>query len=171
VVDVLGHHNDHWARSTHNSVDRLPEDDSLRVDQPFHRHHDARRVVLDGGVSRSARSTIAGDADRIIEVRSPELEVVDGRGGGDSMPAALAVAAAHGSGFDETLRIAAAAAALNVSRHVLGTVRRDSVEELAAYVEIIDISRRRSSRSAATTSMDSESMDGATRADRYRRAR
>jgi 1-phosphofructokinase len=117
-------------------------------------------------VSRSDRSTIASDADRIIEVRSPELEVVDGRGGGDSMTAALAVAAAHERGFDDALRIAAAAATLNVSRHGLGTGRRDSIEELAAHVEIIDISKRRSTRPAATTSTD-----GATKADLYRRAR
>jgi 1-phosphofructokinase len=116
-------------------------------------------------VSRSDRSTIVGDADRIIEVRSPALEVVDGRGGGDSMTAALAVAAAHQKGFDDALRIAAAAATLNVSRHGLGTGRRDSIEELAAHVDIIEITNRRPTRSVARSSTDAT-----TKADLYRRA-
>jgi 1-phosphofructokinase len=91
-------------------------------------------------VSREERSTIAGRDGRVVEVRSPALEVLDGRGGGDSMTAALAVAAARGLSFDDGLRIAAAAAVLNVSRHGLGTGRRDSIEDIAAHVEIRTVS-------------------------------
>lgn len=120
----------------------------------------ARAVV----VSRSDRSTVAGDGDRLVEVRSPAFEVVDGRGGGDSMTAALAVAAAHRLGFDEGLRLAAAAATLNMSRHGLGTGRRDSIEQVAEHVEITEIGRRR-------TSPSSSSASSATKAELYRRAR
>jgi 1-phosphofructokinase len=87
-------------------------------------------------VSRSDRSTIAGCGGHIIEVTSPQLEVLDGRGGGDSMTAALAVASAHGASFHGSLRLAAAAGALNVSRHGLGTGRRDAIEEIATKVEL-----------------------------------
>jgi 1-phosphofructokinase len=92
----------------------------------------ARSVV----VSRRDRSTIAGVDGEYFEVRSPSLEVLDGRGGGDSMTAALAVGAAQDLDFEASLRLAAAAGALNVSRHGLGTGRRDAIEEIAARVEI-----------------------------------
>lgn len=87
-------------------------------------------------VSRQDRSTIAGRAGEFVEVRSPSLEVLDGRGGGDSMTAALAVGAALELPFEDSLRLAAAAGALNVSRHGLGTGRRDAIDQIAERVEI-----------------------------------
>lgn len=92
----------------------------------------ARSVV----VSRQNRSTVAGTDGRYLEVRSPSLEVLDGRGGGDSMTAALAVGSAQGLTFEDSLRLAAAAGSLNVSRHGLGTGRRDAIEEIANRVEL-----------------------------------
>ena len=93
-------------------------------------------------VSRSERSTLCGFDDRLVEVRPPALEVVDGRGGGDSMTAALAVATARGWPLDQAIRLAAAAGALNVTRHGLGTGRRDTIEELASKVELCDAAGR-----------------------------
>ncbi len=93
-------------------------------------------------VSRKDRSTLACDADGCLEVRSPSLEVLDGRGGGDSMTAALAVGAARGLAFTDALRLAAAAGALNVSRHGLGTGRRDAIEDVASRVEVVPIASR-----------------------------
>lgn len=93
-------------------------------------------------ISRADRSTICGYDDQLIEVRAPALEVVDERGGGDSMTAALAVSAARGVGFEDAVRMAAAAAALNVSRHGLGTGRRDAIEQLAGAVELRPIKVR-----------------------------
>jgi 1-phosphofructokinase len=93
-------------------------------------------------VSRQDRSTIAGHRGEYVEVMSPSLEVLDGRGGGDSMTAALAVGAAQGLVLEETLRLAAAAGALNVSRHGLGTGRRDAIEEIAQRVELQPITER-----------------------------
>lgn len=101
-------------------------------------------------VSRSDRSTVAGFEHRLVEVRSPSLEVVDHRGGGDSMSAALAVAAANGRSFEEGLRLAAAAGALNVSRHGLGSGRIDAIEEIANRVEVVDLRRDGQRRSPAT---------------------
>jgi 1-phosphofructokinase len=94
----------------------------------------ARSVV----VSRADQPTIAAEPGRMVEVRTPSLEVLDGRGGGDSMTAALAVGAATGLDFDGSLRLAAAAAVLNISRHGLGTGRRDAIAEIARRVEVID---------------------------------
>ncbi len=95
-------------------------------------------------VSRQHRSTVAGHDGEYVEVKSPSLEVLDGRGGGDSMTAALAVGAAQGMSFEDTLRLAAAAGALNVSRHGLGTGRRDAIEEIALRVQIKPASARSS---------------------------
>ncbi len=87
-------------------------------------------------VSRREHTTIAGRGGELYEVRSPDLAVVDGRGGGDSMTAALAVAAARGLTADQALRWAAAAGALNVSRHGLGSGRLDAIEAIAARVDV-----------------------------------
>jgi 1-phosphofructokinase len=89
-------------------------------------------------VSRADLPTIAAEPRRMIEVRTPSLEVLDGRGGGDSMTAALAVGAATALDFDGSLRLAAAAAVLNISRHGLGTGRRDAIDEISRRVELIE---------------------------------
>jgi 1-phosphofructokinase len=90
-------------------------------------------------VSRSERSTVASLGDRLVEVRAPALEVVDHRGGGDSMTAALAAGVAAGLDHEQTLRLAAAAGALNVSRHGLGTGRRDTIEQMASRVTVHEV--------------------------------
>lgn len=112
-------------------------------------------------VSRCERSTVCGFDDELVEVRPPTLEVVDGRGGGDSMTAALAVGVARGCDLTESVRLASAAGALNVSRHGLGTGRGESIEELARIVEVRTIARGR----AAGT------LERATRRDLYELAR
>ena len=71
-----------------------------------------------------------------IRVKAPPMEVVEHRGAGDSMTAAFAVAAARGLDPSATARLAAAAGAVNVTRHGLGTGRADAIEQLAANVEI-----------------------------------
>ncbi|WP_148288709.1 PfkB family carbohydrate kinase [Ilumatobacter nonamiensis] len=120
-------------------------------------------------VSRSDRSTVVGFEDELVEVKAPSLEVLDGRGGGDSMTAALAVAAAHGMAFTAGLRLAAAAGALNVSRHGLGTGRRDSIEEIAEHVEIRPVKRRGASSPAPLG--DRANLLDETKQELYERAR
>ena len=118
-------------------------------------------------VSRSDRSTVVGNADGLVEVRAPALEVLDGRGGGDSMTAALAVAAANEMEFEDGLRMAAAAGALNVSRHGLGTGRRDAIEEIAEHVEIVPAKRPR----ASGEHRPAGALGRRTKAELYRQAR
>jgi 1-phosphofructokinase len=90
-------------------------------------------------VSRRHRTTVAGTPHGVFEVRSPKLEVLDGRGGGDSMTAALAVGAALDLDPRDSLRLAAAAGALNVSRHGLGTGRGETILEIARRVEVVGV--------------------------------
>jgi 1-phosphofructokinase len=127
------------------------------------RLHDAgaRSVV----VSRRERSTLASDQGNVFEVRSPVLEVLDGRGGGDSITAALAVAESRRLPFVEALQLAAAAAALNVSRHGLGTGRRDAIEDVARRVEVVGVSR-----SSDVVARASDDLVTLSRAELYRRA-
>jgi 1-phosphofructokinase len=55
------------------------------------------------------------------DIRPPRLEVADPRGAGDSMAAALAVGLSRGPSWEATLRLAAAASAVNLTRHESGS--------------------------------------------------
>ena len=52
------------------------------------------------------------------------------------MTAGLALGLLRGLPHDEVLRLASAAGSLNVSRHGLGSGRREEIEALAARVEV-----------------------------------
>jgi 1-phosphofructokinase len=92
----------------------------------------ARHVV----VSRAHEPTLALVDDRLVEVAGPSFQALDHHGGGDSMTAGLAVACARGLAPEAALRLAAAAGAINVTRHGLGSGRRHSVELIAERVEV-----------------------------------
>jgi 1-phosphofructokinase len=87
-------------------------------------------------VSRAAEPAVASiDGDWYL-VRAPNMQVVDHRGAGDSMTAALAVAAARSLPRADAVRLAAAAGSLNVTRHGLATGHVDAIEQLAQRVEL-----------------------------------
>jgi 1-phosphofructokinase len=90
-------------------------------------------------VSRAGEGSIALLDGRWHEVRAPSMEVVDHRGAGDSMTAALAVATARNLDATETLRLAAAAGAVNVTRHGLGSGRADAIAQLAENVVVTEL--------------------------------
>ncbi|MCS7480494.1 1-phosphofructokinase family hexose kinase [Umezawaea endophytica] len=85
-------------------------------------------------VSRAAEATLALVEDRLYLVESPALSPVDTRGGGDSMTAGLAAGLAQGLSLEESLRLGAAAGALNVTRHGLGSGSGDVVREMVDRV-------------------------------------
>lgn len=92
----------------------------------------ARHVV----VSRASAGALASDGATLLQLGSPRLDVADPRGAGDSMTAALAVGVARGLGWERTLRLATAAAAVNVTRHGSGSGRADAIHELTERVEL-----------------------------------
>ncbi|OLR92419.1 PfkB family carbohydrate kinase [Actinokineospora bangkokensis] len=99
------------------------------------------RELVDGGVglvvvSRAAEPTLAVSADAELLVTSPSLEPVDTRGGGDSMTAGLAAGLAQGLDRAAALRLGAAAGALNITRHGLGSGSGEAVRALVDRVEI-----------------------------------
>ncbi|MDR6593890.1 PfkB family carbohydrate kinase [Saccharothrix longispora] len=92
----------------------------------------ARAVV----VSRAAEETLALVEEEFYLVESPDLSPVDTRGGGDSMTAGLAAGLALGMSLKDALKLGAAAGAVNITRHGLGTGSGDVVRELAERVTL-----------------------------------
>jgi 1-phosphofructokinase len=90
-------------------------------------------------VSRADEPALALLNDRLVQVVAPRFDPLDHRGAGDSMTAALAVAQATNLEGEEVLRLAAAAGAMNVTRHGLGTGTCDEIQEIAKRVVICEI--------------------------------
>ena len=90
-------------------------------------------------VSRAERPALALLDDGVFEVVMPALEVADPRGAGDSMTAGVAAVLARGGDLATAVRTGAAAGALNVTRHGLGTGRAKAVAELLDRVELVPL--------------------------------
>lgn len=90
-------------------------------------------------VSRAGDPAIGLLDGRLVEVEPPHFSPLDYRGAGDSMTAGLAVAQARGFGPEQTLRLSAAAGAVNVTRHGLGTGGLKDIEAIAERVIIRDL--------------------------------
>jgi 1-phosphofructokinase len=87
-------------------------------------------------VTRAEHDSIACVDQRWFRIRTPAMDVVEHRGAGDSVTAGLAVALRAGLDAEASLRLSAAAGALNVTRHGLGSGRADAIRQLASNVEI-----------------------------------
>ncbi|MGH3713825.1 MAG: PfkB family carbohydrate kinase [Micromonosporaceae bacterium] len=102
-----------------------------------------RRLRAEGAdtvlVSRAERPALALVDDEILEVRMPKLEVADHRGAGDSLTAGVVSMLARGADVRTAIRTGAAAGAVNVTRHGLGTGRLDAIRALAERVELVPV--------------------------------
>ncbi|MDT0530283.1 PfkB family carbohydrate kinase [Micromonospora sp. DSM 115977] len=117
-------------------------DDGLADDDSVEALSDAGRRLQQRGagsvlISRAGEPALALlDDGTALRVHAPPLELADHRGAGDSMTAGVAAVLARGGDMREAVRIGAAAGALNVTRHGLGTGRAEAVRELAARVRL-----------------------------------
>jgi 1-phosphofructokinase len=85
-------------------------------------------------VSRAKQPLLLLDAYGFLEVTPPAFEVVDTRGAGDSFTAGVAYAMAHGESPREAVTLGVAAAAVNVTRHGLGTGDPEAISRLRSKV-------------------------------------
>lgn len=87
-------------------------------------------------VSRAHEPTLLVTPEGASTITTPSVSTVDHRGAGDSMTAGIAVGIARGEVLGDSVRLGAAAGALNVTRHGLGTGRREEIESFADRVTI-----------------------------------
>lgn len=87
-------------------------------------------------ISRGGEPAVALVDGRRYLLVAPSLEIVESRGSGDSMTAALAAGLARGLDAESMLQLAVAAGAVNVTRHGLGGADATVVRELAETVEV-----------------------------------
>jgi 1-phosphofructokinase len=92
----------------------------------------ARAVV----VSRAEQPALALIDQQVYQVMLPELEPADPRGAGDSMTAGVAAVLASGGDLQTAVRTGAAAGAVNVIRHGLGTGRASVIAQLMERVKL-----------------------------------
>jgi 1-phosphofructokinase len=124
------------------SHDDLLEDGLITEDDPERTEvQEAIDRLLDQGAANVVVSLAGGGALAHWEgaryrVRPPELDPADHRGAGDSMTAGLAAASIRGFGVEDTLRLACAAGAANVTRHGLGSAAETLIPGLAERVVI-----------------------------------
>jgi 1-phosphofructokinase len=87
-------------------------------------------------VSRAGAGALAAIGGQWWTFRGPQMTVIEHRGAGDSMTAVLAHGRVSDLPVQRTLRLAAAASALNVTRHGLASGHRGAILELAELVTV-----------------------------------
>lgn len=87
-------------------------------------------------VTRGEHPSLLLADSEVSEVRMPALETVDSRGAGDSLTAGVAATLASGGTIKDAAALGAAAGALNVTRHGLGTGEAETVYKLRELVRI-----------------------------------
>ncbi|HWG99524.1 MAG TPA: PfkB family carbohydrate kinase [Pilimelia sp.] len=99
-----------------------------------------RRLRAEGAesvlISRAGEPALALLEDEVFEVSAPTLRVAEHRGAGDSMTAGVAAVLARGGDLREAVRTGAAAGAVNITRHGLGTGQAELIAEMAARVRL-----------------------------------
>ncbi len=123
-------------------TDGLAADDSdeALTDALLKLHADGAEAAL---VSRADQGALALINDEIYNVGIPRLTAAEHRGAGDSMTAGVAAVLARGGDMGQAVRTGAAAGALNVTRHGLGTGHLDAVEVLTDRVKLTPIRKAR----------------------------
>lgn len=128
---------------------RITDDDEGQIVTVMRALHRAGADVV--VVTRSHRGMLVLDDDCVRRVTAPTMEVVDARGAGDSFTAALAATLARGGDLDEALILGAAAGALNVTRHGLGTGDSAAIRRLSELVRITPIEASAPTQLSVTT--------------------
>ena len=167
VVDLAG---ERMAAALEGGVDLLKVsheellDDGLIADDSPGEILRAMRSLRERGadvvvVSRSSQPLLLLDETGLLEVRTPQLEVADTRGAGDSLTAGLAAGIARGDSVRDAVTLGAAAGAMNVTRHGLGSGDVEVITQLRQKVQVREIADDLSADVEQPT-MESVSPDG-----------
>ena len=101
------------------------------------------RLRADGAdaviVTRAGDPLLLADADGVLEVTPPPFEEIETRGAGDSLTAGLIAALTRSEPLRDAVTLGAAAGALNVTRHGLGTGDADLIESLREKVRVREV--------------------------------
>jgi 1-phosphofructokinase len=130
------------------SHEELLRDGRAEGDDPEQLVHAMRDLVEQGAdsvlVSRADEPALALLDGTVYEVVMPKLEAAEPRGAGDSMTAGVAAVLARGGDLATAVRTGAAAGALNVTRHGLGTGRADAISQMVEHIELrpLDVPER-----------------------------
>lgn len=109
-------------------------DDEASLVAVMHDLHDAGATHVI--VTRAERGVLLLHKGETLRYTAPAMSVVDPRGAGDSLAAASAALIAAGHTVRDAVRVGAAAGALNVTRHGLGTGDRGAIMTLVEHVTI-----------------------------------
>lgn len=105
-----------------------------------------RRLRADGAravvVTRAGDPLLLADDAGVIAVTPPPFEEIETRGAGDSLTAGVVAALTRGEDLRQAITLGAAAGALNVTRHGLGTGDADVIESLREKVTVRDVPAR-----------------------------
>ena len=112
----------------------IPMSPSARIDPSM-----SRTLSKSCSASERASRRNSGEGDRAFAVTAPVLEEVDASGAGNSFVAALVSALLDGEELPQAARLAAAAGALNVTRHGLGTGDAEAIRRLREQVEVREL--------------------------------
>ncbi|WP_166873206.1 MULTISPECIES: PfkB family carbohydrate kinase [unclassified Salinibacterium] len=113
---------------------RVPDTSEEQLIAAMHRlqREGAENVI----VSRAGEYALLLAEDEVSEVHMPKLQIADTTGAGDSMTAGVAATLAGGGTIEEAVALGAAAGALNVTRHGLGTGEAEAIYKLRELVRI-----------------------------------
>ena len=89
-------------------------------------------------VTRNSEPLLLLSEGSVVEIMTPTMEVADTSGAGDSLTAGVAASLARGSSVRDAVTLGAAAGALNVTRHGLGTGDAQTIEKLRELVTVRD---------------------------------
>jgi 1-phosphofructokinase len=147
IADLSGDHLEavldaglHVVKVSHEELlagGRAEDDSTASLTKALRRlHEDGAETAL---VSRSGDGALAYIDGQVYEVTMPKLTPAETRGAGDSMTAGVAATLAQGGDLHLAVRTGAAAGALNVTRHGLGSGHADAVRVLTDRVELTPI--------------------------------
>ncbi|WP_345752887.1 PfkB family carbohydrate kinase [Microbacterium rhizophilus] len=148
VVDLAG---DRMLAALEGGVDLLKvSDEELRADGLLSEGDDTgailhaieelrRRGAQDVIVTRAGSPFVVRDGAASLEVTPPQLQIADHRGAGDSLTAGVCAGLASGQSLRDAVVTGAAAGAMNVTRHGLGTGDMETIDRLRGSVEVREL--------------------------------